>query len=74
MRRISAYHQWQVSWWLDQIGLITNISEAEQEGLTAYAYRQASIRQRMYDICVMMWKDASTLLISSDIILSTVSL
>lgn len=74
MRRISAYHKWQISWWLDRIGLITNIPKAEQEGLTAYANRQASIRQRMYDICIIIWKDAPTLFISSDLTLSTMSL
>lgn len=73
MRRILAFHKWQESWWQKQIGHITNATDAEQEGLTAYALKQANIRHMMHDICVSTWQDASLLLSSLSILLSSSS-
>lgn len=57
MRRILAFHEWEISWWKGQIGQITNGMEIEQEGLIAYALRQANIRQKMRTACIEAWKD-----------------
>ena len=71
MRRILAFHKWQESWWQKQIGHITDATDSEQEGLTAYALRQANIRRMMHDICVLTWHEISSLLSDSSILSSS---
>lgn len=70
MRRILAFYQWHESWWREQAERITMVTEAEREGLIAYAYRQASIRQNMRTICISAWKDASVIFRGSGILSS----
>ena len=61
MRRILAFFKWHELWWYKQVDCIADISDIAKEGINAYAYRQASIRQSMYNGCVEAWKKAEGL-------------
>ncbi|KZT01710.1 uncharacterized protein LAESUDRAFT_634450, partial [Laetiporus sulphureus 93-53] len=44
MHRVIAFHAYQARWWLDKIEQNPVASEEHQEGLIAYAMRQAELR------------------------------
>ena len=43
MRRVGEYLNWQAMWWRDRCRLHKDLSPADQEGMEAYAHRQASL-------------------------------
>lgn len=45
MRRVLAYSKWRAAWWTERVNMRTGLSLALQEGLRAYALRQASIHE-----------------------------
>ncbi|KAG1784916.1 uncharacterized protein HD556DRAFT_1435299 [Suillus plorans] len=47
MRRVLAFLEWQGSWWHQRTMLRSSEKTTEQEGLQAYAYRQAALRSAM---------------------------
>jgi hypothetical protein len=56
MRRVSSFLRWHAGWW-DEKGLQHRIlsTAAENEGMVAYACRQAQLRHDLADCFDMMW-------------------
>ena len=55
MRRTIAYHRRKAQWWRERANLRLDTSPALREGLSAYANRQASIRNALADRAEVMW-------------------
>ncbi|KAJ7262384.1 hypothetical protein C8J57DRAFT_1183875 [Mycena rebaudengoi] len=47
MRRVLQFLRWHAGWWREQIGLRPEIDAAQREGETAYALRQASLKEAL---------------------------
>ncbi|KAG2746300.1 hypothetical protein P692DRAFT_201840978 [Suillus brevipes Sb2] len=60
MRRVSAFLEWQTDWWKDH--------EMENEGASAYAHRQAAVRQAMHARCISIWSVVPGLVAFSPVI------
>ncbi len=55
MRRILAWLIYEENRWLSRIGQRDDVDDALQEGLTAYAHKQANIRRNMRGTCRQIW-------------------
>ncbi|KAH9911489.1 uncharacterized protein B0H18DRAFT_1168583 [Fomitopsis serialis] len=60
MRRVLAYHQWMAQRWLGRHDARQDLPVEVQEGLSAYALRQAEIRTTLRSICARTWQDIGT--------------
>jgi hypothetical protein len=56
MRRVAAFLEWQASWWVERGGAYTGVDATHTEGLRAYGYRQASVRQGIHAHFVAKWQ------------------
>jgi hypothetical protein len=56
MRRVLAFLLWHKGWWTAQSQSRTNADTALMEGLSAYAHRQAAIRQSLHDHFAHIWR------------------
>ena len=56
MRRVLSYHGWMRDVWQGRCDGRPDLSGSYQEGLSAYAHRQAEIRIKMKDTCGHMWR------------------
>ena len=55
MRRVLAYHEWRNTWWQERSS-IRKVGDATiQSGLAGYAKKQATISQRMGEVCAAYW-------------------
>ncbi|KAG1788974.1 uncharacterized protein HD556DRAFT_1311720 [Suillus plorans] len=61
MRRVLAFLEWQGSWWHQCTMLRSSEKTTEQEGLQAYAYRQAALRSAMRTSFQARWSFVSHL-------------
>ncbi|KAF7971367.1 hypothetical protein HWV62_21322 [Athelia sp. TMB] len=59
MRRVLAYHEWHADWWDVLAFAKTGLSLAAEEGYTAYAFRQASIRRTLRNDCHLLWRNVA---------------
>lgn len=57
MRRVREFFSWQARVWEGQVGLLSDLSPAQEEGNKAYALRQATLQVRMEENCVKLWQD-----------------
>ncbi|KAG2114604.1 uncharacterized protein F5147DRAFT_743818 [Suillus discolor] len=57
MRRVIAFLRWQAEWWSERHSSRVPESPAEQEGLAAYACRQAALRLSLVASFQDLWKD-----------------
>ncbi|KAJ7776650.1 hypothetical protein DFH07DRAFT_865726 [Mycena maculata] len=57
MRRTVELHCWQARWWRDQVGRKGLLEGPQLEGETAYALRQAALRDTMANECISEWKE-----------------
>ncbi|OCH84652.1 hypothetical protein OBBRIDRAFT_815395 [Obba rivulosa] len=58
MQRIMQFHRWQAQWWSDKADDPHYAASPEHaEGLRAYVYRQANIRESMHSFCARTWSD-----------------
>lgn len=55
MRRVLAFLEWQGHWWHERAVLRPSEKITEQEGLRAYAYRQAALRFAMRNSFQARW-------------------
>jgi hypothetical protein len=62
MRRVVKFMLWQAKWWRDWQGLHNGLPPAEEEGMKAYALRQAALRQALSDKFSSQWADIPRLL------------
>jgi hypothetical protein len=56
MARVSKYLKWRAQWWEGQVGRRTGLQDAQLEGETAYAYRQAAIQTKLGGCFAEDWK------------------
>ncbi|GJE98381.1 CxC2 domain-containing protein [Phanerochaete sordida] len=56
MRRTVTYHSWKAEWWAKRAALRREVSAPLQEGLAAYAGRQAAIRRGLSAQADVLWK------------------
>jgi hypothetical protein len=57
MRRVIVFLKWQAEWWGGRRNSRASESAAEQEGLAAYACRQATLRLSLVASFQALWKD-----------------
>ncbi|KAJ7750128.1 hypothetical protein DFH07DRAFT_869155 [Mycena maculata] len=62
MCRTVELHCWWACWWRDQVGQKGLLEGPQLEGETAYALRQAALRDTMADECISEWKDLPQLI------------
>jgi|SRR6266849_4551788 len=55
MRRVIQYFDWKANWWVSQAGCRTNVSVDIQQGLHAYALKQATMYRRMTKAAAARW-------------------
>ena len=55
MRRVCQFLQWQESWWLAKAEQKVAESTIQDEGLWAYALRQATLRVALHNHFSYMW-------------------
>ncbi len=55
MRRVLAWLQFRESLWMARINQRSDVDDALQEGLTAYAHKQATIRRNMRGMSRQIW-------------------
>lgn len=62
MHRVLAYLSWHASWWLE-LANIPHIllSDSTQEGIAAYAYKQAHLRTTLRSRFERLWRDSAEL-------------
>jgi hypothetical protein len=60
MRRTSAFFDWHNGWWKRQIGQRDVTDDALRDGLTAYANRQAALRQALGSQFAYLWRLCSS--------------
>jgi hypothetical protein len=65
MSRTGAFLEWQSKWWETRQMLHTELRPAEEEGMRAYALRQASLRRRLREAFQLKWAGVSSLLSST---------
>lgn len=56
-QRVLEFLRWQSRWWLARQDMVTVDGPALQEGLKAYAIRQAGLRDDLVSHFSQMWKD-----------------
>lgn len=56
-RRVLQFLRWQEGWWLGKQALIETNDPSLQEGLKAYASRQAALRHDLEMHFTRMWQD-----------------
>lgn len=62
MRRVLAYLSWHASWWSTLAEIPhTLLSDSTQEGLAAYAYKQAYFRTTLRSRFEHLWRDSPEL-------------
>ncbi|KAG2031785.1 hypothetical protein BDR03DRAFT_936229 [Suillus americanus] len=57
MRRVIEFLKWQAGWWSGRASARVMESTAEQEGVTAYACRQAALRLSLIASFQHLWRD-----------------
>lgn len=55
MRRVLKFLEWHTGWWTEHAAQKEDREKGFQEGFSAYAYRQASIRRRMKASFEELW-------------------
>lgn len=55
MRRVSCFLRWHAGWWNDKVGECALSVAADNEGLVAYACRQAQLRRDLADCFEKKW-------------------
>lgn len=55
MRRVSSFLRWHASWWNQKISECTLGTAADNEGLGAYTYHQAQLRNDLADCFKKKW-------------------
>lgn len=71
MRRVSAFLEWQTEWWEDRASPRTWLDGMENEGVSAYAHRQAAIRRAMRTRCTSIWSVVPSLVAPSSVVSPT---
>ncbi|KAG1856534.1 hypothetical protein C8R48DRAFT_608216, partial [Suillus tomentosus] len=66
MRRVLAFLEWQGHWWHERAVLRPSEKITEQEGLCAYAYRQAALRFAMRNSFQARWSFVPQLAVVSE--------
>lgn len=64
MRRVLQFFSWQVEWWEGQVSRLSGVTAEHEEGVIAYAMRQAHIRRSMRANCVQLWAGTRELLMT----------
>ncbi|KAJ7157909.1 hypothetical protein C8R43DRAFT_1125050 [Mycena crocata] len=62
MRRTLKFLTWWADWWAGLIGQRTVVDEAQREGETAYASRQAALRRALRDSFAHKWRELPELI------------
>ncbi|KAH6871440.1 hypothetical protein BKA70DRAFT_1062716, partial [Coprinopsis sp. MPI-PUGE-AT-0042] len=57
MRRVVAYLVWKARWWETKVAMRSQASTDESilNGVSAYAWKQASLQRRLAAACVSHW-------------------
>lgn len=55
MRRVSCFLKWHATWWQKKIAAHMLATAADNEGLSAYACRQAQLREDLADCFEKKW-------------------
>jgi hypothetical protein len=58
MRRVLAFLDWHARWWDERRGLLTGLSSSEEEGVMAYASKQADMRRSLRSTFEHMWRSS----------------
>jgi hypothetical protein len=56
MRRYDAFMTWHANWWRERAAIRSQVDGALAEGLAAYAFRQASLREALRDRANYLWR------------------
>ncbi|KAJ7836541.1 hypothetical protein B0H14DRAFT_2793727 [Mycena olivaceomarginata] len=56
MERVKRYLAWRAQWWEDQVGRKSGLEDAQLEGETAFASRQAAIQTTLRECFTEDWK------------------
>ena len=56
-RRMLQFLHWKSKWWLERQSLVTTEDPALEEGLRAYALRQAALRADLAQHFAHIWQD-----------------
>jgi hypothetical protein len=62
MRRVLQFLQWHATWWEARMYMWEGLSAEDDEGMVAYAKRQASLRLAMRADCLRLWADVPRML------------
>ena len=62
MRRILALFDWHARWWAERQSLFMGLSHSEEEGIVAYASKQAHIRQSLQSTFEHLWRSSHELI------------
>jgi hypothetical protein len=62
MRRVLAFLDWHAGWWDERRFLFTGLSHDEEEGVIAYASKQAHIRRSMRSTFDRIWHSSHELI------------
>ena len=68
MRRVGQFLGWRARWWIERANRRECVNKGIQEGLSAYARRQASIRYQMKENFEKLWQSVSLWVASGEII------
>ncbi|KAF8817302.1 hypothetical protein BYT27DRAFT_7075222, partial [Phlegmacium glaucopus] len=58
MRWVVAYFTWKAEWWWEQAKRRTHADHATQQGISAYAQKQAFIMNTLAHECMQQWLPA----------------
>jgi hypothetical protein len=56
MRRTRRYFMWKSAWWKERVNLRRNVPPLIADGLAAYAWKQASICDRLREKFQELWR------------------
>ena len=62
MRRVLEFFEWHAGWWDERKTLHTGLSAQMEEGMIAYASKQAYLRRSMRSRFDRMWRDSKELI------------
>jgi hypothetical protein len=62
MRRTLAFFDWHAGWWDKRRSLFGGLSDSEEEGMVAYASKQAHIRRSLRSTFEHMWRSSRELI------------
>lgn len=65
MRRVIEFLKWQAEWWGGQVSSRSLGSVVDQEGLAAYARRQAALRLSLVTSFQHLWRDVPMFVIAA---------